>query len=56
MGTAGVVPINPSRQVVASFGEGAEVVLPSAFLLQTSKEALDEAILLRRVRRDEFLS
>ena len=35
--------------------ERLEPMLPDTFLLETAKEALDHAILLRRVRRDEFL-
>jgi len=51
----GVVPVNPLRQFIASLGEAAEVVLPGALLFQAPEEALDKAILLRRVRRNEFL-
>ena len=36
--------------------EADEVMLPGAFFLQRPKEAFDHSVLLRRVRRDEFLA
>ena len=39
-----------------SFGEAAEVMQPDALLLETPKEALDEAILLWRLRCNELLT
>jgi hypothetical protein len=55
MRPACVVPIDPSRQLVASLGKAAEVVMPSTFPFEAAEEALDEAVLRGRVRRDEFL-
>src|SRR5262245_66614348 len=50
-----VVPADPRAQLAPRVVEAGEVVLPDAFLLQTAEEALDDAVLLRRVGRDEFL-
>src|SRR5271163_103436 len=52
----GIIPMDPLSNGVARFGEGAEVVLPDAFFLETAKEAFDDAVLLRCIRCDERLS
>jgi len=54
--TPGVVPFDPPGNGSARFGETAEVMQPDALLLETPKEALDEAILLWRVRYNELLT
>jgi hypothetical protein len=51
-----VVPFDPLSNGGASFGETAEVVQPDALLFKTTKEALDEAVLLGRIGCDEFLA
>jgi hypothetical protein len=51
----GVIPFNPLSNGGAGFGEADEVMLPDTLFLETAKEAFDEAVLLRRIRRDEFL-
>ena len=51
----GVIPFNPLSNGDAGFGKAGEVMLPDTFFLETAKEAFDEAVLLRRIRRDEFL-
>src|ERR1700728_44443 len=56
MRTPGVVPFDPFSNGAASFGEAAEVVQPNALLFETSKEALDETILLGRIGRNELLA
>ena len=56
MRTPGVVPFDPLSNGGASFGEAAEVVQPDALLFKTTKEALDEAILLGRIGRNELLA
>ena len=56
MRTLGVVPFDPLSNGAASFGEATEVVQPHALFLETSKEALDEAILLGRIGRNELLA
>ena len=40
----------------AGFGEAAEVMQPDTLLFETTKEALDETILLGRIRRNELLA
>ena len=54
--TAGVVPLNPLSNGAPSFGEAAKVMQPDTLLFKTTKEALDETILLRRIRRNELLA
>src|SRR5580698_5472513 len=56
MRASGVIPFDPLSDGGASFGEAAEVVQPDALLLETTKEALDEAVLLWRVWRNELLT
>jgi hypothetical protein len=56
MRTHDVVPLDPLGNGSASLGEAAKVMQPDALLFKTTKEALDEAILLRRVRCNEFLA
>src|SRR5262245_40509877 len=51
-----VVPPDPPPHRAAGLHEAREAVLPHALLLQASEEALDDPVLLRRVRRDEFLA
>jgi hypothetical protein len=41
MPSARVVPIDPSHQLVASLGEGAEVVLPGTVFLQANSSGRD---------------
>ncbi len=50
-----VVPVEPSFDVSMGISEVVDAMLPDALLLEASEEALDEAIQLRRVERDEFL-
>src|SRR4030095_9768094 len=50
-----VVPADPRGQLTLRVVEAGEVVLPDTFLLQAAEEALDDAVLLRRVGRDELL-
>jgi hypothetical protein len=54
--TRDVVPLDPLSNGSASFAETAEVMQPDALLLKTTKEALDEAILLRRIGCNELLA
>ena len=56
MRTSGVVPFDPVGNSSASFGEAAEVVQPDTFFFETTEEALDEPVLLRRVGSDELLT
>jgi hypothetical protein len=56
MRTPGIVLFDPLSNGAASFGEAAEVVQPDALLFETSKEALDEAVLLGRIGRNELLA
>jgi hypothetical protein len=51
-----VVPLDPLGNGSASFGEAAEVVQPEALLFKTTKEALDEPVLLRGVGSAEVLT
>ena len=55
MGSARVVPMNPPADAVVSLLEGVKPLEPDALLFDASEEALDEAVLLRRIRRDELL-
>src|SRR6266581_4999483 len=50
-----VVPADPRTQLAPGVFEADEVVLPDAFLLQAAEEALDDSILLGRIRCDELL-
>jgi len=50
-----VVPVKPSADEAIGFREVAEIMLPSAFFFQAAKEAFNQAVLLRRIRRDVFL-
>src|SRR6516162_1986616 len=52
----GVVPLNPMSNGSASFGEVAEVMLPDTLLFKAAKETLDDTVLLRRIRSNEFLA
>src|ERR1700722_3457970 len=54
--TPGVVPFDPLGNGSAGVGEAAEVMQPDALLLETPKEALDEAVLLWRVGCNELLT
>src|SRR5580693_10672157 len=56
MRTAGVVPLNPFSKRRASLGEAAKVVQQDALFFETTKEALDETVLLGRMGRDELLT
>src|SRR5262249_19511546 len=56
MGTLLVVPTDPPPHRAAGLGEAREAVLPDALFLQAAEEAFDHPVLLRRVRRDEFLA
>src|SRR5262249_50486155 len=51
-----VVPTHPASDCAARLDEAREAVLPDALLLEAPEEPLDHAVLLRRVRRDEFLT
>src|SRR5680860_376756 len=50
-----VVPANPVADLPAGMLEVLEHVLPNALLLQGTKEALDDAVLLQGVGSDELL-
>src|SRR5262245_37070894 len=50
-----VVPSNPRLHRLPRLGEIANDVRPDALLLEAAKEALDQPVLLGRVRRDELL-
>src|SRR5262249_34314904 len=50
-----VVPADPRGQLTPRVVEAGEVVLPDTFFLQAAEEALDDAVLLWRVGRDELL-
>ena len=52
---AGVVPGEPTPEALLGLSKIRKLMLPDALLFETPKEALNHAILLRRVRRDEFL-
>lgn len=52
----GVVPLDPPTDRSPRLREADEVALPDALLLQAAEEALDDPVLLRRVRRDELLA
>ena len=56
MRTPGVVPFDPLSNGGASFGKAAEVMQPDALFLETTKEALDEAVLLWRIGCNELLA
>src|SRR5262249_28682381 len=55
MRPAGVVPREPAPEPLLSLSKIVKLMLPHAFLFETPEEAFDDPILLRRVRRDEFL-
>jgi hypothetical protein len=48
--------VNPPSNGSSGFGEVAEIVLPNTLLFKAAKEALDHAILLGRIGRDELLA
>ncbi len=50
-----VVEADPAGDRRLRMSEGAEDLDPDALLLEAAEEALDQAVLLRRVWRDEFL-
>ena len=50
-----VVPLDPLLGGRLRFCEGVKGMLPNTLLLQAAEESLDDAVLLRRVRRDELL-
>lgn len=52
---SGVGPFDPLGNGGSRVGEGSEVVLSGAFLLETAKEAFDDPVLSRGVERDELL-
>ena len=54
MRTPGVVPFDPLGNGSATFGEAAEVVQPDALLFKTTKEALDEPVLLRDIGSEKL--
>ena len=51
----GVVVLDEAGDLPSCVIEAVEAVEPDALLLQGAKEALDDAVLLRGVGRDEFL-
>ena len=51
----GVVPDEPSSEALLRVCKIVKLMLPDTFLLETAEEAFDDAILLGRIRRDEFL-
>lgn len=55
MRALGVVVPDPLRDHTLCMTERFKEVLPDALLLEASDEALDQTILLGRVRRDELL-
>src|ERR1700733_13159442 len=56
MRTSGVIPFDPVGNSSTSFGEAAKIMQPDALFLETTKEALDEAVLLWRVGCNELLT
>src|ERR1700722_10316554 len=56
MGPFGVIPFDPVSNSGAGIGEAGEVMLPDALLFEAAKEAFDEAVLFRCIRRNEFLA
>lgn len=55
MRSALVVPLNPVPNDLPCLLERPKDMLPDTLFFQTAKEPLDDSILLRRIRRDEFL-
>src|SRR5688500_5232419 len=55
MRSAFVVPSQPGSDPLPRFLKRLELMLPDALFFETPKESFDDAILLRRVRRDELL-
>ena len=55
MGMAGIIPADPLGARAPCFLKTGEIVLPDAFFLQTPKEAFNNTVLFRRVRRDKRL-
>jgi hypothetical protein len=51
----GVVPLDTLANGCLGFSEATQAMLPDTLRLQTTEEALDDAILLGRVWRDELL-
>jgi len=54
MRPAGVVPREPAPEPLLGLSKIVKLMLLDALLFETAEEAFDRAILLRRVRRDEF--
>jgi len=50
-----VVPLHPVTNDPPRLVERREDMLPDALLFETPKEPLDDPVLFRRIRRDEFL-
>lgn len=55
MGPFRVVKANPRSDDTLGLGQGFKPVLPGALFLQALDEPFHDAVLLRRVGRDEFL-
>ena len=55
MRTAGIIPLDPFGDRTPCFLKAGEIVLPNAFFLQAPEEAFNDAVLFRRVWRDELL-
>lgn len=55
MRTVLVVPVHPVPNDPPRLVEGLKHVLPDTLFFETSKEAFDDAILFRRIRRAELL-
>ncbi len=51
----GVIPRERLSEVPLGLSKIRKLMLPHAFFFETAKKALDDAILLRGVRCDEFL-
>ena len=55
MGSLLVVVFDPAIDGLSGLRKAPEVMLPDALLLQIAEEALDHAVLLRRIGCDELL-
>lgn len=55
MRTAGIIPVDPLGDRAPCFLKTGEIVLPDTFFLQAPKEAFNDTVLFRRVRRDKLL-
>ncbi len=50
-----IVPLDPHADHPPRLSKGLKLMLPDTLFFETAKEAFDDAVLLRRVRRDELL-